>query len=65
MGQINSGVIGVQSGTGFSLADSGDLIRTCEIEAVLAAGVITVTAVPARSTGLMPGQGQGECRHRG
>jgi hypothetical protein len=46
--QINSGVIRVQSGNGFQLADTGDLIRTCEIEAALAAVVITVGAVRRR-----------------
>ena len=42
------GVIRVHSGIGFHLADTGDLIRTCVIEAVLAAGVITVSAVRRR-----------------
>ena len=43
--QIRAGVIEVRSDNGFHLADTGDLIRTCVIEAVLAAGVITVNAV--------------------
>jgi hypothetical protein len=43
--QIKAGVIRVDSGNGFQLADTGDLIRTCVIEAVLAAVVITVSAV--------------------
>jgi hypothetical protein len=46
--EIKAGVIRVQSGNGFNLADTGDLIRTCEIEAVLAAVVITVSAVRRR-----------------
>jgi hypothetical protein len=46
--QIKAGVIRVQSGNGFHLADTGDLIRTCVIEAVLAAVVITVSAVRRR-----------------
>jgi hypothetical protein len=41
-------VIRVHSGNGFHLADTGDLIRTCVIEAVLAAVVITVSAVRRR-----------------
>ena len=48
MKQIKAGVIRVRSGTGFNLADTGDLIRTCVIEAVLAAAVITVSAVRLR-----------------
>ena len=48
LAEIKSGVIRVQSGNGFHLADTGDLIRTCEIEAVLAAVVITVSAVRRR-----------------
>ena len=43
-----AGLIRVESGTGFHLADTRDLIRTCVIEAVLAAGVITVSAVRRR-----------------
>ena len=46
--QIRAGVIRVHSGNGFHLADTGDLIRTCVIEAVLAAVVITVSAVRRR-----------------
>jgi hypothetical protein len=46
--RIKSGVIRVQSGNGFQLADTGDLIRTCEIEAALAAVVITVSVVRRR-----------------
>ena len=46
--QIKAGVIRVHSDTGFDLADTGDLIRTCVIEAVLAAVVITVSAVRLR-----------------
>lgn len=46
--QGKAGVIRVRSGTGFHLADTGDLIRTCVIEAALAAGVVTVSAVRRR-----------------
>lgn len=46
--QIRAGVTRVHSGNGFHLADTGDLIRTCVIEAVLAAVVITVSAVRRR-----------------
>jgi hypothetical protein len=46
--QVRTGVIRVHSGNGFHLADTGDLIRTCVIEAVLAAVVITVSAVRRR-----------------
>ena len=46
--QIKADVIRVHSDTGFDLADTGDLIRTCVIEAVLAAVVITVSAVRLR-----------------
>ena len=46
--QVRAGVIRVHSGSGFHLADTGDLIRTCVIEAVLAAVVITVSAVRRR-----------------
>jgi hypothetical protein len=46
--QIKAGTIRVHSGTGFHLADTRDLIRTCMIEAVLAAVVITVSAVRRR-----------------
>ena len=46
--QVKAGVIRVHSGNGFHLADTGDLIRTCVIEAVLATVVITVSAVRRR-----------------
>ena len=46
--QVKADVIRVHSGNGFHLADTGDLIRTCVIEAVLAAVVITVSAVRRR-----------------
>jgi hypothetical protein len=46
--QVRTGVIRVHSGNGFHLADTGDLIRTCVIEAVLATVVITVSAVRRR-----------------
>ena len=48
LGQIKTGVIRVHSDNGFHLADTGNLIRTCEIEAVLAIVVITVSAVRRR-----------------
>jgi hypothetical protein len=46
--RIRAGAIGVHSGGGFNLADSSNLIRTCEIEALLAAVVITAGAVRRR-----------------
>ena len=46
--QVKADVIRVHSGNGFHLADTGDLIRTCVIEAVLATVVITVSAVRRR-----------------
>ncbi len=46
--QIKAGLIRVHSDDGFNLADTGNLIRTCEIEAVLAAVVITVGVVRRR-----------------
>ena len=49
MQQIRAGVIGVRSDNGFNIADTGNLIRTFEIEAVLAAAVITVSAIRRRS----------------
>ena len=45
---IKAGVIRGQSDDGFDPANSGNLIRTCEIEAALAAVVITVSAVRRR-----------------
>jgi hypothetical protein len=48
MEQIKAGVITVHSDDGLHLADTGDLIRTCVIEAVLAAVVITVSAARRR-----------------
>ncbi len=46
--QIKAGVIKVHPGNGLRLADTGDLIRTCVVEAMLAAVVITVSAVRRR-----------------
>jgi hypothetical protein len=46
--QIRTGVIMVHSDDGFHLADTGNLIRTCEIEAALAAVVITVSVIRRR-----------------
>ena len=48
LGQIKAGVIRVHSDNGFHLADTGNLIRTCEIEAVLAAVVITASVIRRR-----------------
>ena len=48
LGQIKAGVIRVHTDNGFHLADTGNLIRTCEIEAVLAAVVITVSVIRRR-----------------
>jgi hypothetical protein len=45
---IKAGVIRVHSDDGFNLADTGNLIRTCEIEAVLAAVVIMVSVIRRR-----------------
>jgi hypothetical protein len=45
---IHDGPIGVRPDSGFQLTDTGNLIRTCEIEAALAALVITVSAVRRR-----------------
>jgi hypothetical protein len=46
--QIKAGVITVHSDNGFNLADTGNLIRTCEIDAVLATAVITISVVRRR-----------------
>jgi hypothetical protein len=46
--QAQGGVIRVRSDNGLHLADTGDLIRTCVIEAVLATVVITVSAARRR-----------------
>jgi hypothetical protein len=46
--QVKAGVIRVHSDDGFHLADAGNLIRTCEIEAALAAAAITASAVRRR-----------------
>jgi hypothetical protein len=46
--QVRAGVISVHSDNGLNLADTGNLIRTFEIEAALAAVVITVSAVRLR-----------------
>jgi hypothetical protein len=45
---IKAGVIRAHSGPGLHLADTRDVIRTCLIEAILAAIVITVSAVRRR-----------------
>jgi len=45
--QLKAGMMG-PADTGFNFADTGNLIRTCEIEAALAAVVITITAVRRR-----------------
>jgi hypothetical protein len=46
--QVRAGVTSVRSDDGLDLADTGNLIRTCEIEAALAVVVITVSAVRRR-----------------
>jgi hypothetical protein len=46
--QIKAGVIRVRSDNGFNLAETGNLIRTCEIEAVLAAVVIIGSVIRRR-----------------
>jgi hypothetical protein len=46
--QAKAGVIRVHSGNGFHPSNTGDLIRTCVIEAVLAAVVITVSVIRRR-----------------
>jgi uncharacterized membrane protein len=46
--QIKAGMIRFQSGNGFQVANTGNLIRTCVIEAVLATMVITVGTVRRR-----------------
>jgi hypothetical protein len=46
--QIKAGLIRVHTDNGLNLADIGNLIRTCEIEAVLAAGVIAVSVIRRR-----------------
>ena len=46
--QIKACVIRIQSGNGFHLANTGNLIRTCVLEAMLAAVVIAVSAVRLR-----------------
>jgi hypothetical protein len=48
MQRIKAGVVRVQSGNGVNLSDTSNLIRTCEIEAALAALVITVGAARRR-----------------
>jgi hypothetical protein len=48
LGQIKAGVIRVHTDNGFHLADTGNLIRTCEIEAVLAAVAITASVIRRR-----------------
>ena len=46
--QIKAGVIRIHSDNGFHLANTGNLIRTCVVEAMLAAVVIAVSAVRLR-----------------
>jgi hypothetical protein len=46
--QVKAGAIRVHSDDGFDLADTGNLIRTCEIEAALAAAVITASVIRRR-----------------
>ena len=49
--QIRTGVIRVHPDNGFHLADTGNLIRTCEIEAVLAAVAITAGVIRRQRRG--------------
>jgi hypothetical protein len=46
--QIKAGVIRIRPDNGSSFADTANLIRTCEIEAALAALVVTVSAIRRR-----------------
>ena len=46
--QIKTGAIRVHPDNGFHLANTGNLIRTCEIEAALAAVVITAGVIRRR-----------------
>ena len=46
--QVKAGVIRVHSDNGLQLADTSNLIRTCVIEAALAAAVVTLSAVRRR-----------------
>jgi hypothetical protein len=46
--KLRGGAIGPRSGDGFQLANTQNLIRTCEIEAVLAAVVIAVSTARRR-----------------
>lgn len=46
--QIKAGMIMVRPGNGSSFTDTANLIRTCEIEAALAALVVTVGAIRRR-----------------
>lgn len=48
LSQIKAGAIRAQSDDGLNLADTGNLIQTCEIEAALATVVITVSALRLR-----------------
>jgi hypothetical protein len=48
LAQVKAGAIRLHSDNGFQLGDSSNLIRTCEIEAALAAVVITVSAIRRR-----------------
>ena len=55
--QIKGGAIRIQSDNGFHLAATSNLIRTCVIEAVLAAVVITVSAIRRRRRRMRPTAG--------
>ncbi len=46
--RVKGGVLRVHDGSGLHLADTADLIRTCLVEAVLAAVVITVSTARRR-----------------
>ena len=53
--EIRAGAIRVQSGGGLQLSNTGNLIRTCVIEGLLAAVVIAVGAVRLRQRRLRRG----------
>jgi hypothetical protein len=48
LAQVKAGLIRVRSGSGLQLSNTANLIRTCEIEALLAGVVITVSAIGLR-----------------
>jgi hypothetical protein len=48
LAEVKRGAIRTNSDNGFDFADTSDLITTCEIEAVLAAGVVTISVIRRR-----------------